>query len=402
MFLDIEKIRNDFIIFKNNPNLIYLDNASTTHKPKQVIDKIVEYYENYNSNIHRGIYKIAEKATLEYENVREKVKNYIGSDDLRSIVFTRGTTESINLVAHSFGQQLNFEDEILITEMEHHSNIVPWQLLCKRVGAKLSYIPVKTSGELELSNIEKLITNKTRLVSITHQSNVFGTINPIKEIVKIAHKKGALVLVDGAQMVPHHKINVQDLGCDYYVFSGHKMLGPTGVGILYARPEILNSMNPFMGGGEMISSVTMQDSKWNEIPWKFEAGTSNIAQVIGLGSAIEYIENIGFEKIYNYEIELLKYTEKKLNTIDDLTIYGTPQYKGGVVSFNINNIHPHDIAQMMDNLGIAIRAGHHCAQPIMNKLNVTATNRLSLYIYNTKNEIDIFIEGLKNIINLFK
>ena len=402
MFLDVEKLRSDFIIFKNNPSLIFLDNASTTHKPKQVIDKIVEYYENYNSNIHRGIYKIAEKATLEYENVREKVKNYIGSKDIRSIVFTRGTTESINLVAHSFGEQLKSEDEILITEMEHHSNIVPWQLLCKRVGAKLSYIPLKTNGELELSNIEELITNKTRLVSITHQSNVFGTINPIKEIVKIAHKKGALVLVDGAQMVPHQKINVEDLGCDYYVFSGHKMLGPTGVGVLYARPDILNCMNPFMGGGEMISSVTMQNSKWNEIPWKFEAGTSNIAQVIGLGSAIEYIENIGFEKISNYEIELFQYTEKKLNTIDDLTIYGSPRYKGGVISFNINNVHPHDIAQIMDNLGIAIRAGHHCAQPIMEKLNVTATNRLSLYIYNTKNEIDIFIDGLINTINLFK
>ena len=281
--LNVEKIREDFPIFRNNPDLIFLDNASTTQKPQQVINTLTHYYENYNSNIHRGIYTIAEKATAAYEDTRDKVAQFIQSEDRRSIVFTRGTTESINLVASSWGQEnLKADDEVLITEMEHHSNIIPWQLICEKTGAKLRYIPILDNGILNIAELGKYITAKTRLVSVIHQSNVFGTVNPIKDIVKQAHDVGALVLVDGAQSVPHHRVDVSQMDCDFFAFSGHKMLGPTGVGVLYARPEILDKMNPFMGGGEMIREVTLEKSTWNDIPWKFEAGTPNIAQVIGL------------------------------------------------------------------------------------------------------------------------
>ena len=319
---EIEKIQSDFPIFKNNPHLIYLDNASTTQKPKQVLDVIVSYYQNYNSNIHRGIYKISEKATAEFEGVRNKVKLFIGAEDRRSIVFTRGTTEGINLVSNSWGETLKPGDEILITEMEHHSNIIPWQLICNKMGAVLRYIPILENGKLNLSDIEKYINNKTRLVSIIHQSNVFGTINPVQDIIKIAHAKGALVLIDGAQSIPHMKVNMLEMDCDFYVFSGHKAFGPTGVGVLYARPELLEDMTPFMGGGEMIKEVTLTESTWNDIPWKFEAGTPSIAQVIGLGSAIEYIENVGINNINEYENKLLCYAQEQLNQITGVNIYG--------------------------------------------------------------------------------
>ncbi|HIO40378.1 MAG TPA: aminotransferase class V-fold PLP-dependent enzyme, partial [Candidatus Marinimicrobia bacterium] len=303
---DAKKIKEDFPIFRNNPDLVFLDNASTTQKPQSVIDTLSHYYENYNSNIHRGIYQIAEKATAAYEKSRDKVTKFIGAGDRRSIVFTKGTTESINLVANSWGgQNLKPGDEVLITEMEHHSNIIPWQLICERTGANLKYIPIYEDGTLDLSNPEKYFTNKTKIVCVIHQSNVFGTVNPIKEIVKLAHDIDALVLVDGAQSTPHHRVKVGELGCDLFAFSGHKMMGPTGVGVLYTKPEILEAMNPFLGGGEMIRKVTMEGSTWNDIPWKFEAGTPNIAQVIGLGSAIDYINEIGLDRIADYENELL-------------------------------------------------------------------------------------------------
>ena len=399
--LHVEKIRGDFPIFQNNPDLIFLDNASTTQKPQAVIDTLTYYYENYNSNIHRGIYQIAEKATAAYEKTRDKVAVFIGTEDRQSIVFTRGTTESINLVASSWGQNLKPGDEVLITEMEHHSNIIPWQLICEKTGASLKYIPISEDGMLDLSNPQKYFREKTKIVCVIHQSNVFGTINPIAEIVKMAHVVGALVLIDGAQSVPHHKVNVSQLGCDFFAFSGHKMMGPTGVGVLYTKPALLEEMNPFMGGGEMIREVSMEKSTWNDIPWKFEAGTPNIAQVIGMGAAIDYINEIGLQSIADYEKKLLGYGQEKLQKIPGLTIYGTSKNKGAVISFNITNIHPHDVAHILDTSGIAIRAGHHCAQPIMKRLSVPATNRASFYLYNTFEEIDSLIEGLTKTVDLF-
>ena len=399
--LNVEKIRRDFPIFKNNPDLIFLDNASTTQKPQKVIDTLTHYYENYNSNIHRGIYTIAEKATTAYEETRDKIAAFIGTEDRRGIVFTRGTTESINLVASSWGQSLKPGDEVLITEMEHHSNIIPWQLICEKTGASLKYIPISEDGTLDLSNTGTYFTEKTKIVCVIHQSNVFGTINPIAEIVKMAHDVGALVLVDGAQSVPHHSVDVSKLGCDFFAFSGHKMMGPTGVGVLYTKPALLEEMNPFMGGGEMIREVSMEKSTWNDIPWKFEAGTPNIAQVIGLGAAIDYLNEIGMQSISDYEKELLSYAKEKLQNIPGLSIYGKAKEKGAVISFNIGKIHPHDVAHILDTSGIAIRAGHHCAQPIMKYLKVPATNRASFYLYNTFEEIDSLIEGLTKTVDLF-
>ena len=399
---DAKKIKEDFPIFRNNPDLIFLDNASTTQKPQSVIDTLSHYYENYNSNIHRGIYQIAEQATAAYEKTRDKVTGFIGAGDRRSIVFTKGTTESINLVANSWGgQNLKPGDEVLITEMEHHSNIIPWQLICERTGANLKYIPIHEAGTLDLSNPGKYFTDKTKIVCAIHQSNVFGTVNPIAEIVKLAHNVGAYVLVDGAQSTPHHRVNVTELNCDFFAFSGHKMMGPTGVGALYAKPEILDAMHPFLGGGEMIRKVTIEGSTWNDIPWKFEAGTPNIAQVIGFGSAIDYINNIGLDAITLYENELLNYAQEILQTVPGINIYGMAKDKGAVISFNLENIHPHDVAHILDTYGIAIRAGHHCAQPIMKKLNVAATNRASFYIYNTLAEIDQLAEGLRKTVKLF-
>ncbi len=399
---DAKKIREDFPIFRNNPDLVFLDNASTTQKPQSVIDTLSHYYENYNSNIHRGIYQIAEKATAAYEKTRDKVAEFIGADDRRSIVFTKGATESINLVANSWGgQNLKPNDEVLITEMEHHSNIIPWQLICDRTGANLKYIPINDDGTLDLSSPEKYFTNKTKIVCVIHQSNVFGTVNPIPEIVQYAHEVGALVLVDGAQSIPHHRVNISELNCDFFAFSGHKMMGPTGVGVLFAKPELLEAMHPFLGGGEMIRKVTLEGSTWNDIPWKFEAGTPNIAQVIGLGSAIDYINKMGMDNISDYENVLLNYAQEKLQNILGINIYGTAKDKGAVISFNLENIHPHDVAHILDTYGIAIRAGHHCAQPIMKKLNVAATNRASFYLYNTLEEIDQLAEGLRKTVELF-
>ena len=401
--LDIDQIRNDFPAYrKKDGNFIYLDSASTSQKPKFVIDAISSYYSSYAANIHRALYEIGEKATDKYEKVREKVKQFINVPDSHVVIFTGGTTESINLIAYSWGSNnLSNGDQILITEMEHHSNIVPWQLLCSRSNASLNYIPIKKDGTLELGKLKENILPKTKLISLTHQSNVFGTINPLNNIIDEAKKIGAITVIDGAQAVPHMKVDIKKLGCDFYAFSGHKMLGPTGVGVLIARKNILEEIDPFMGGGEMINSVNMDESTWNEVPWKFEAGTPNIAQVIGLGAAIDYIQKIGIENIHQHEQELLHYGLDLLDQNKDVTLYGKADNRGAVIPFNLENIHPHDLAKFLDTDGICIRAGHHCAQPIMNKLGVSATARASFYLYNTKEDIEKLVESIKKTVRIF-
>ena len=401
--LDVNNIRNDFPAFRSKEkNFIYLDSASTSQKPQSVIDTVSSYYSSYAANIHRALYEIGEKATDKYENVRDKVKQFMNVPDSHSIIFSRSTTESINLVAYAWGaKNISQNDHILITEMEHHSNIVPWQLLASRSNAPLDYISLKNDGMLELESFKKKISSKTKILSISHQSNVFGTVNPINEIIDEAKKVDAITVIDGAQAVPHMKVDIEDLGCDFYAFSGHKMLGPTGVGVLIGRKNILEEMDPFMGGGEMINTVNMDKSTWNDVPWKFEAGTPNIAQVIGLGAAIDYIEEIGIENIHQYEQELLKYGLDILSQDENITLYGNPTTRGAVIPFNVKNIHPHDLAKFLDTDGICIRAGHHCAQPIMNKLKITATARASFYIYNTRNDIEKLVEGIKKTADIF-
>lgn len=401
--LDVNQIRNDFPIFrKKDGDLIYLDSASTSQKPESVIESVSSYYNSYAANIHRALYEIGEKATDRYESVREKVKRFINVPDSHVVIFTRSTTESINLIAYAWGTKtLAKDDQILITEMEHHSNIVPWQLLSSRSNASLNYIPIKKDGTLELEELKKNISSKTKLVSVSHQSNVFGTINPINDIIDEAKKISAITVIDGAQAVPHMKIDIKELDCDFYAFSGHKMLGPTGVGVLVARKSILEGMDPFMGGGEMINTVKMDESTWNEVPWKFEAGTPNIAQVIGLGASIDYIENIGIDMIHQHEQELLHYGLEILSQNENITLYGKAKKRGGVIPFNVKNIHPHDLAKFLDTDGICIRAGHHCAQPIMNKLGVSATARASFYLYNTKEDIESLAESIKKTVGIF-
>lgn len=395
-----ETIRADFPIFDTHPELVYLDSAATSQTPKQVTDAIQEYYENFNANVHRTIYSIGNQATLAFESARQKVADFIHAEDSRSIIFTKSATEAINLAAHAWGRKhLSAGDEILITEMEHHSNIVPWQMLAKATGADLKYIPITDDGELE--NWENYISDKTKIVAVTQQSNVFGTVNPIKDIVEKAHSAGAVVLVDAAQIVPHSQVDVQDLDCDFFAFSGHKMLGPTGVGVLFGKTDLLEEMDPFLGGGEMIKTVNMETSTWNDIPHKFEAGTPNIAQAIGLGAAVDYLSEIGMDSVHAHEQVLLQYALDALSDISGVTLYGNPQNRGGVVSFNMDDIHPHDVAQFLDNDGIAVRAGHHCAQPIMKRLGVSATCRASVYLYNTKNAIDQLASSLEKIKSVF-
>lgn len=404
--LDIHDIRKFFPILSQrirNKRLVYLDNAATTQKPLQVIDKVNEFYTKYNANVHRTIYQIGEKATFEYERARKKVAKFINAGDFRSVVFTRGTTESINLVAYSWARHnLGPGDEILITEMEHHSNIIPWQLVARDTGSTLRYIPLKKDGSLELTTPERYFTKRTKLVGLIHQSNVLGTINPVKQLIEYGKQIGALVLVDGAQSVPHFPVDVQVLGCDFLAFSGHKMMGPNAVGVLYARPSLLESMEPFLGGGEMISTVTMEKATWKEIPWKFEAGTPNIAQAIGLGAAIDFINEIGIDNIHRHHQMLTHYALEALRSIPELTIYGNSPDRGAVISFNIDNIHPHDLAQILDQEAIAVRAGHHCAQPIMEKLEVAATTRVSFYVYNTTKEIDLLCDAIKKAKDFLK
>ena len=402
--LDVKNIKNDFPIFKSKEkNFIYLDSASTSQKPQSVIDSVSSYYDSYSANIHRALYEIGEKATDKYESVREKVKQFMNVPDSHSIIFSSGTTESINLIAYAWGtKNLNKDDHILITEMEHHSNLIPWQLLSSRSNASLDYILLNNDGTLELESLEKKILSKTKIISVSHQSNVFGTINTINKIIDEAKKVGAITVIDGAQAVPHMKVDIENLGCDFYAFSGHKMLGPTGVGVLIGRKTILEKMDPFMGGGEMINTVTMEKSTWNDVPWKFEAGTPNIAQVIGLGAAIDYIEKIGIENIHQHEQALLKYGLDILSQNENIVLYGNPEIRGAVIPFNVKNVHPHDLAKFLDTDGICIRAGHHCTQPIMNRLGINATARASFYIYNTKNDIEKLGDSIKKTADIFK
>ena len=399
--LDVEKIRKDFPIFNDlNKPFVYLDSASTSQKPLEVIDAISSYYKSYTANVHRALYSIGEKATDEYENVRKLVKKILNVPDSHSVVFTSGTTESINLIAYSWGlKNLKETDSVLITEMEHHSNIIPWQLITKKTNSSLNYIPLNNNGTLNTESINDEILSSTKIISISHQSNVFGTINPIKNIIDKVKDMGVITLIDGAQAVPHLEVDLSELDPDFYVFSGHKMLGPTGVGVLIGRNELLEEMEPFMGGGEMINKVSMQDATWNEIPWKFEAGTPNIAQVIGLGAAINYLMNIGLDKVHSHEQSLLHYALNALEKNEDVTLYGNPPERGAVIPFNLKNIHPHDLAKFLDLDGICIRAGHHCAQPIMDYLKVPSTARISMNIYNDENDIDQLLKGIEKTIS---
>lgn len=401
-------LRNDFPIFKkkiNGKELVYLDNASTTQKPYSVIDSITDFYTNYNSNIHRAVYQLAEEATELYEQSRKKIANFINACP-EEIVFTRNTTESINLIAHSWARSnLKKDDGVVITELEHHSNIVPWQILCQEIGTRLEYVGIDENGFLDLEHMIELISSKkVKLVSLSHMSNVLGTIVPIERIIKIAHEHGIPVIVDGAQSVPHMPVNVKNMDCDFLVFSAHKMLGPTGVGVLYAKKELLENMRPFMGGGDMIKEVFKFHTNYNEVPYKFEAGTPNIADVVGFGAAIDYLEKIGMENIRRHEISLTEYALESMLSLKYVTVYGPrdPKYRGGVISFNIADIHPHDLATIMNDHGIAIRSGHHCAQVLMQRLDVPATSRASFYIYNTKEEIDKFVNASKEAGRIFK
>jgi len=402
------ELRNDFPIFKKKikgKDLVYLDNASTTQKPYSVIESITDFYSNYNSNIHRAVYQLAEEATELYENSRDKIANFINVRP-EEIIFTRNTTESINLIAHSWARSnLKRDDVIAITEIEHHSNIVPWQILCQEIGTRLEYVGIDESGFLDVEYLIELISSKkVKLVSISHMSNVLGTIVPIERIIKNAHQYDIPVIVDGAQSVPHMPVDVKKLDCDFLVFSAHKMLGPTGVGVLYAKKEFLEKMKPFMGGGDMIKEVFKFHTNYNEVPYKFEAGTPNIADVVGFGAAIEYLEKIGMENIRKHEISLTEYALESMQSLKYITIYGPrdSNFRGGVISFNIADIHPHDLATIMNDHGIAIRSGHHCAQVLMQRLDVPATSRASFYIYNTKEEIDKFVNAIKEAGRIFK
>tara|TARA_B100002051_G_scaffold71962_1_gene68241 strand:- start:9657 stop:10868 length:1212 start_codon:yes stop_codon:yes gene_type:complete len=401
MMKNIKKIRQDFPFFNHNPDMIYFDNAATTHKPNSVIESISKYYSYYNSNVHRGIYKIAEKATHEFELTRDVVKDFIGSKNRESIIFTSGATESINLVAHGWGKHhLSSGDHILLSQMEHHSNIVPWHMIAKNLGLNIDFIPIADNGELDLSHIDQLITSKTKLISIVHQSNVLGTINPIKTIIKKAHEKGALVLIDGAQSVAHQEINVIDLDCDFFVFSGHKIYGPTGVGVLYSKLDVLNQMQPIVGGGEMIKEVTNTGFTLNHLPWRFEAGTPPISEVIALKEAIKYIQELGVSNIFEYENKLIKRAENQLLDIKGIKIYSPNKNKGPTIAFNIDNIHSYDLTKVLDEMKVAIRSGHHCAQPLMDTIGISSSNRISLSFYNTLDEIDNFISKINKSLDI--
>ena len=403
---DVEKIRNDFPILKeivHGKPLCYLDNAATTQKPQAVIDNLVKYYSTINSNIHRGVHYLSGTATDAYENARVKIKKFINASSEKEIIFTRGTTESINLVANFFGRvNLNEGDEIIISGMEHHSNIVPWQLITAEKKAAIKVIPFTDEGEIIFEEFEKLISEKTKIVSIVYVSNSLGTINPVKQIIETAHKFDIPVLIDAAQAVNHLPVDVQELGCDFLAFSGHKIYGPTGIGVLFGKENLLDRMPPFMGGGDMISKVTFEKSTYNELPFKFEAGTSNIAGAVGLGTALDYVSNIGLETISRHENRLLDYAAQSLSQVEGLKIIGNANKKSAVISFVFDNIHPHDIGTFLDFEGVAVRTGHHCTQPVMDRYNIPATTRASLAMYNTKDEIDVLTNGLKKITEVFK
>ena len=403
--LDVEAVRKDFPILNqivNDEPLVYLDNAATTQKPRQVLRAITDYYENDNANVHRGVHTLAERATAAYEAARERVRSFIHVASTKEVLFTRGTTTGLNWVARYAESVLQPGDEVLISVMEHHSNIIPWQEACKKTGARLIYAYLK-EGMLDLADFRSKLTEKTRFVALTHVSNVLGVVNPIKEIAELVHQTNALLVVDGAQSVPHMKIDVQDLDVDFFAFSSHKMLGPTGIGVLYGKEELLEQMSPVEFGGEMIDFVYEQEATWKELPWKFEAGTPNIAGAIGLSVAIDYLDKIGMETVHQYEQELIAYVFPKLQAVEGLTIYGSEDLtqRSGVISFNLAGLHPHDVATALDYEGVAVRAGHHCAQPLLSYLGVSATVRASFYLYNTKADCDKLVEALQKTKEFF-
>jgi cysteine desulfurase/selenocysteine lyase len=395
---DIQKIRADFPILSRQVNgkpLVYFDNGATSQKPQVVIDAIATYYQEINANIHRGVHTLSQLATDAYEVSRAKIQNHINAKFPHEVLFTSGTTHGVNLVANGFASLLKAGDEVLVSALEHHSNIVPWQMLCEKTGAVLKVIPMNEKGELVMAEFDRLLSDKTKIVTVNHISNALGTINPVKYIIDQAHQFGAAVFIDGAQAVPHLKPNVQELDCDFYAFSGHKMCGPTGTGILYGKEAWLNQLPPYQGGGEMIKEVTFEKTTYADLPHKFEAGTPNIAGGIVLGTAVDYMNSIGFENIQKQELELLAYATEQLSKIEGLKIYGTAEAKTSVISFNIDGIHPYDIGTIVDKLGIAVRTGHHCAQPIMNFFEIPGTIRASFAFYNTKEEIDVMVEAVK-------
>jgi len=391
--------KKDFPIF-NDTSLVYLDSASTSQKPSAVINSLKNVYENSNANVHRALYSLGSKSTEMYESARNIVARFINAVP-QEVVFTSGTTESLNLLSYTLDSKLDKNDEILISHMEHHANLVPWQLLAKRTGAKLRYLPLTKEGELDLSQTERYFTSKTKIVSLTHMSNVLGSINPIKKISEITKKIDAIFIVDAAQSVSHIPVDVQNLGCDFITFSGHKMLGPTGIGVLWGSLKMLESLPPFLSGGEMIETVTLENSTWNEVPYKFEAGTPNYVQAIGLGTAVEYLSNIGMENVQAHEKKLTEYAIEKLKTIPELYIHGSSSDRGGVISFNLNEIHPQDLSQFLNEDNICIRVGHHCAQPLLKTLGETSTARISFYVYNDSSDIDKFVESLKSAMRYF-
>jgi len=405
MSLNIQKIRDDFPVLNTkiyDKPLIYLDNSATTQKPKQVIDKITEVYTKYNSNIHRGVHFLSNKATEETENARKVVQQFINANRSCEIIFTRGTTEAINLVAYSFGEKFITQgDEIIVSEMEHHSNLVPWQLIAEKYGAKIVMLPFTDTGELQIEKLNSLITGKTKLIAVNHVSNSLGTVNPVKEIIEIAHAKNVKVLIDGAQAVQHIKVDVKELNCDFYVFSGHKIYAPTGIGVLYGKETLLDEMPPFMGGGEMIETVSFEKTTFNKLPFKFEAGTPNYTGSIALAEAIRYVTNLGIENIAQYETELLHYATNKLKTVPGLEIVGNAKNKTSVISFNIKGIHSYDVGMILDKLGIAVRTGTHCTEPVMSHYGIPGTVRASFAFYNTKSEIDALYNGLIKVVEMF-
>ncbi|KQL40200.1 cysteine desulfurase [Bacillus sp. FJAT-25509] len=395
--MDVKAIREAFPILNQEVNghpLVYLDSAATSQKPVQVIEAVANYYKEYNSNVHRGVHTLGTKATDAYEGARDKVRKFINASSIEEIIFTRGTTTAINTVAASYGRtNLKAGDEIVISYMEHHSNIIPWQQVAKATGATLKYIPLEEDGSISVEQAKAIINSNTKIVAIMYVSNVLGSINPVKEIAAIAHQNGAIMLVDGAQSTPHMKVDVQDLDCDFYAFSGHKMCAPTGIGVLYGKKHLLENMEPIEFGGEMIDFVDLQDSTWKELPWKFEGGTPIIAGAVGLGAAIDFLTEIGMDNIEKHEHEIANYALEQLSTVKGVTIYG-PKHRAGLVTFNVEDVHPHDVATVLDVEGIAVRAGHHCAQPLMRWLKVSATARASFYLYNTKEDVDAFVRGL--------
>lgn len=404
--VDFDKIRTDFPILGQSirgKRLVYLDNAATSQKPKSVIQALEKYYENDNANIHRGVHLLSERATELHEAAREKVRAFLNASETAEIIFCRGATEAINLVAQTFGRaNLKEGDEVLVSALEHHSNIVPWQMICQQTGAKLKVIPMNDRGELLLEDYEKLLSDRTKLVSVIHVSNALGTVNPVKEMIAKAHARGIPVLLDGAQSAPHMTIDVKDLDCDFFAFSGHKTCGPTGIGVLYGKRAFLEKMPPYQGGGDMIRMVSFEKTLYNDIPFKFEAGTPHIEGAIGLGAAIDYLTAIGMDRIADREAELLAYATEKLSQVKDIRFIGTAKEKAGVVSFLLGDIHPHDIGTILDQEGIAIRTGHHCAMPIMERLHIPATARASLAFYNTKEDIDALAEGLEKVKAIFQ